>query len=133
MELEEKISPQKILYKEECFAIQGAVFEVYRELGHGFLESVYQECLSREFVSRGILFVSQPDMPIVYKGELTGLTFRPDFVCFDKVLLELKSVKETNAEHRAQVINYLKVSGFRLGLLINFGNHPRATVERIIL
>lgn len=124
---------EKILYKEECFAIQGAVFEVYREMGCGFLEAVYQECLEREFRRAGIPFKSQVELCLFYKGELLHQTYRPDFICHDKIIIELKAVKETTPEHRAQVFNYLKATGTRLGLLVNFGHTPRATVERIIL
>ena len=124
----------KILYKEECYLIQGAIFEVYRELGCGFAEVVYQEALTKEFLFRNILYnKSQPNVMISYKGEALGLTFRPDFICFDKIILELKATKETSEEFKAQLINYLKISGFRLGLLVNFGHYPRVTVERIIL
>jgi GxxExxY protein len=125
--------PEKILFKDECWAIQGAVFEVYREMGRGFLEAVYQECLDREFCRLGIPFKSQVELVLAYKGEPLRQTFRPDFVCYDKIILEIKALKETTPEHRAQVFNYLRATGLRLGLLINFGHYPKATVERIIL
>jgi GxxExxY protein len=128
-----QISQHKILYKEESYAIQGAVFEVYKELGYGFLESVYQECLGKEFSVRGIPYVKQVDLPVLYKGEPVNLTYRVDFICYEKIMLELKAVQMIKNEHRAQLMNYLKISGLRLGLLINFGTCPRATVERIIL
>ena len=102
-------------------------------MGSGFLEAVYQECLEREFRRAGIPSQSQVELCLSYKGEPLRQTYRPDFVCFAKIILELKAVKDTTAEHRAQVFNYLKATGFRLGLLINFGHSPRATVERIIL
>jgi GxxExxY protein len=124
---------EKILYKEECYAIQGAVFSVYGEMGTGFLEAVYQECLSREFIGRGIPFQSQTELKLSYKGEFLSQTYKPDFICYGKIIIEIKSVKEINDEHRAQVFNYLKATGFRLGLLINFGHYPKATVDRIIL
>jgi GxxExxY protein len=124
---------EKILYKEECYAIQGAIFEVYREMGHGFLEAVYQECLEREFLRAGIPFQSQVELTLSYKGETLRQTYRPDFICHDKIIIELKAVKEVAPEHRAQVFNYLKATKYRLGLLVNFGHYPKATVERIIL
>ena len=124
---------EKILYKEECYAIQGAIFEVYREMGSGFLESVYQKCLARELASRDVPFVEQASLSLVYKGEKLAQVYKPDFICYDKIILEIKAVKETSDEQRAQVFNYLKATGLRLGLLVNFGHYPRATVERIAL
>lgn len=122
----------QILYREESYLIQGAIFEVYKEIGVGFLEAVYQECLKREFALRNIPFFSQPDLEIAYKGETLPLAYRPDFVCFSKIILELKTVKEITDEHRAQLHNYLRISGFRLGLLVNFGHHPREAIERVV-
>lgn len=124
---------RKLLHKEESFLIQGAIFEVYRELGCGFIEAVYQEALAREFTLRNIPFISQTEMTIKYEGFVLNQIYRPDFVCYDKIILELKAVKEIVDEHRAQLHNYLKVSELHLGLLINFGHYPRATVERIVL
>lgn len=123
---------EKILYKQECYVVQGAVFEVYREMGYGFLEAVYHECLAREFRIAGIPYKSQVDLSLCYKGEMLRQTYKADFIVYDKIILELKATKETTADHRAQVSNYLKATGYRLGLLINFGHIPRATVERII-
>ncbi len=123
----------KILYKEECFLIQGAIFEVYRELGCGFTEGVYQGALTKEFELREIPYKSQSEMTIEYKGFVLNQVFRPDFLCFGKIILELKATKDTCEEHKAQLLNYLKVSKLRLGLLVNFGHYPRATVERVIL
>jgi GxxExxY protein len=124
---------EKLFLKEESFLIQGAVFEVYRELGCGFIEAVYQEALAREFTVRNIPFVAQSEMTIEYKGFVLNQIYRPDFVCYEKLILELKAVKDTVDEHKAQLHNYLKVSKLHLGLLINFGHYPRATVERIVL
>ena len=122
-----------ILYKDESYAIQGAAFEVYHEMGNGFLEAVYQECLEREFERLHIPFRAQPELPLQYKGTLLSMTYKPDFICYDKIIVELKAIKDVTAEHRAQVFNYLKTSHLRLGLLINFGHYPKSTVERIIL
>jgi GxxExxY protein len=124
---------EKILYKEESYAIQGAVYDVYREMGCGFLEAVYQECLEKEFHRRNIPFTPQAELLISYKGEKLLQTYKPDFVCYDKIIVELKAIKEVGEEHRAQVFNYLRASGMRLGLLVNFGHFPKATVERIVL
>ena len=123
----------KILYKEECFAIQGAIFEVYQTMGCGFLEAVYQECLTIEFQHRNIPFVCQEPQELKYKNEKLHIAYQPDFICYEKIILELKAIKDTGDEHRAQLLNYLKATGMRLGLLVNFGHYPRATIERIIL
>ena len=124
---------EKILYKEEAFLIQGAIYDVYREMGCGFLEGVYQECLEKEFRKRGILYKAQPELNIIYKGETLLQKFKPDFVCYDKIVLELKAVKETAPEHKAQLFNYIKASGLKLGLLVNFGHFPKVQIERLAL
>jgi len=129
----EKDVHEKILYKDECFVIQGAIFDVYREMGAGFLEAVYQECTLREFSARKIPCVAQPELSLLYKGTILTQKYRPDFICYEKIILELKAVKDVNDEQRAQVFNYLKATRFRLGLLVNFGHFPKATVERIII
>ena len=130
---EREIDKDSLLYRTECYAIQGAVFEVYREMGCGFLEAVYQECMERELRNRGIPFTAQQELHLSYKGKLLTQTYKPDLVCHEKIIVELKALKEIANEHRAQVFNYMKVSGLRLGLLVNFGHYPKATVERIIL
>lgn len=122
----------EILFKDECYAIQGAIFEVYREMGCGFLESVYQECLERELRSRNIPFINQPDLRLTYKGDLLQQTFKPDLICYSQIIVELKAVKAIAPEHIAQVINYLKATGMKLGLLVNFGDYPKATVQRLV-
>ena len=130
---ERKTKNIKIIYKEECFDIQGAVFDVYREMGCGFLESVYQECLEKEFTKRNIPFEAQQKLNIYYKKEKLNQFYKPDFICYDKIIIELKAVKEIIPEHKAQILNYLKASGIKLGLLINFGNYPKATIKRFVL
>jgi GxxExxY protein len=122
-----------ILFREECYQIQGAVFEVYREMGCGFLEAVYQECLENELSKQGIPFVTHPELRLIYKGDLLRQTYIPDIVCHQSIIVELKALASTTGEHKAQVLNYLKATGMRLGLLVNFGCHPKATVERIVL
>lgn len=122
-----------LIFEEETFAIRGAVFEVYREMGCGFLEAVYQECLEKELISRGIPHVSQQELKLAYKGTLLQQSYKPDLICYEQIILELKAVKEIAPEHKAQVINYLKASNLKLGLLINFGSHPKAQIERFAL
>lgn len=122
-----------MMYKDECYLIQGAVFEVYREMGSGFLEAVYQECLAREFKKREIPFVAHPELKIFYQGEALQQIYIPDFICYRAIILEIKALSVTTEKHKAQLLNYLKATGMRLGLLVNFGNHPKATVERLVL
>jgi len=106
---------------------------VYSEMICGFLESVYQECLESELQRRGIPFESQQALTLHYKGEQLKQTFKPDLICYGKIIIELKAVKDLEKEHEAQVFNYLKVSSYRLGLLVNFGHYPKVKVKRIIL
>jgi GxxExxY protein len=126
-------SHTQIFFKDECYSIQGAVFDVYREMGCGFLEAVYQECLEKEFLNRGIPFVAHKELRLTYKGEPLRQIYKPDLICYDSIIVELKALSATTGEHKAQVLNYLKATGMRLGLLVNFGCHPKATVERIVL
>ncbi|SCZ87025.1 GxxExxY protein [Nitrosomonas mobilis] len=124
---------EKILYREEVFAIQGAIFDVYREMGCGFLEAVYQECLAKELRQRGVPFQPQKELILTYKGQALEQRYKPDFICFDKIIVELKAVTELGKAHKAQLFNYLKATGLKLGLLVNFGHYPKAQIERIIL
>ena len=121
-----------IVFKEESYGIIGACFEVYKEKGCEFLEAVYQECLEIELNLRGITFVHQPSLELQYKGQKLRTQYQPDLICFGKIIVELKAVSGLADEHRAQVHNYLKATGHRLGLLINFGHFPRVEIERII-
>ena len=121
-----------ILYQEECYAIVGAAMEVYREMGSGFLEAVYQEALELELEARGIPFSAQPALAISYKGQPLKKEYVPDLVCFEKVLLELKALDRLSGTEEAQILNYLKASGFRLGLLINFGSPRTLEWKRFI-
>jgi len=122
----------EILYKEECYRINGACFQVYLDKGCGFSESVYQECMGIEFGLQGIPFLEKPSLGIAYKGQQLQRTFEPDFVCYQTIIVELKAVSILLDIHRAQVHNYLKAGGYRLGLLVNFAHHPNAEIERII-
>ena len=122
----------EIVYKEESYQIIGACFEVYNEMGGGFLEAVYQECLAIEFRLRPIPFLAQHELMLRYKGESLDSTYKPDFICHERIIVELKAVTELMDKHRAQVHNYLKATGYRLGLLVNFGQHPKLQHERIV-
>ena len=123
----------RVLYADEVFRIQGAIFEVNQAMGSGFLEGVYQECLAIEFAAREIPFVAFPPLVLTYKGQSLRQSYQPDFVCFGLVIVELKAVRELAPEHRAQVLNYLKATGLRLGLLVNFGGPAKARIERLVL
>jgi GxxExxY protein len=120
-----------LIFREESYAIRGAAFEVYRELGSGFLEPVYQKCLQHELTLQNIPFEPQKELQVHYKGKLVEKTYRPDFICYNKIIVEIKAISNVAPEHKAQVLNYLKMSGLQLGLLINFGHYPQATIDRI--
>jgi GxxExxY protein len=122
----------EIIYKEESYRIIGACFEVYKEKGCGFLEAVYQECLEFELLSAAIPFAIKPCLPISYKGKPLKQVYVPDFICYEKIILEIKSVRRLVDKHRAQVHNYLKATGLKLGLLVNFGHYPKVQTERIV-
>ena len=122
-----------LLYEDESYLIRGAAFEVYKEMGNGYVEPVYQECMEKEFTIRTIPFIAQKEVDLCYKGEPLEQRYKPDFICFEKIIVELKAVKKLTDEHMAQVMNYLKATGMRLGLLINFGHYPGIQIERIVL
>ena len=122
-----------IIYKLESYEIMGACFEVYKEKGSGFLESVYQECLEIELGERKVPFKFQPELSLAYKGRPLKSKFKPDFICYDKIVLELKAVTALADEHRAQVQNYLRAAKIKLGLLVNFSHYPKLEYERIAL
>ena len=113
--------------------ILGACFEVYREKGCGFLEDVYQECLEIEFDIREIPFVCKPPLAIEYKGRPLRRHYEPDFVCFEKVILEIKAAKTIEDSHRAQLINYMRATNTSIGLLVNFGHYPKVQHERFVI
>lgn len=121
-----------LIYREEVYEIVGACFEVYNEIGSGFLEEVYQQALGYELHLRSIPYVAKPKLEIRYKGILISKTYEPDFVVYEKMILELKAVSALAAEHRAQVHNYLKASSFKVGLLVNFGKPGDLEYERIV-
>ncbi|MCK5494337.1 MAG: GxxExxY protein [Candidatus Omnitrophica bacterium] len=106
---------------ERTYKVIGAAIEVHKELGCGFLEAVYQEALGREFAIQKIPFKEQPITKILYKGEHLNKIYQPDFVCLDEVIVEIKAIQNLTARDEAQIINYLKATGFKVGLLINFG------------
>ena len=123
----------EIVCKEESYAIMGACFEVYKEKGCGFLEAVYQECLEIEFEMQSLPAVPQPRLELNYKGRPLKQEYIPDFICYGKIVVELKAVSALTDEHRAQVHNQLRATGHKLGLLVNFGHYPQLEYERIVL
>ena len=107
--------------KNECFQIIGCAMEVQRELGNGFLEAVYQEALSIEFNAKNIPNKAQANIDIFYKERLLDKKYISDFICFEEIIIELKVVEKLKSEHYAQLLNYLKATNCKLGILINFG------------
>ena len=122
-----------IIYKEESYKIVGAAFNVYNKLGHGFLEAVYQEALELEFKKQSIPYEREKELKITYDGVELKATYKADFVCYGKIIVELKAVSYLEDSHRAQVYNYLRATGFKLGLLMNFGNTDELEKERIVV
>jgi GxxExxY protein len=120
----------ELIFREESYKIMGACFEVYKNKGCGFLEGVYQECLAIEFASQNIPFISQPKIELEYKGTKLKQYFEPDFICFDKIIVEIKAVSKLAKEHKAQTINYLHAINFELALLVNFAHFPMVEHER---
>jgi len=120
-----------LIFKEECYAIIGACFEVYKDKRCGFHEPVYQECLSIEFEHSQIPAIPQPVLSLAYRGRVLAQTFLPDFLCYEKIIVALKAVTQLVDAHRAQLLNYLKAGSFELGLLVNFGHYPKLEYERI--
>ncbi len=123
----------EILYKDESYRIIGACFEVYNQKGFGFTEPIYQECLQVELGLQEIPFVAQPEIQLDYKGQLRTQFFKPDFICFGKIIVEIKTVSAFIDAHRAQAINYLNAMNFELALLVNFGAFPKLTYERLAM
>ena len=122
---------QEIVYQKESYQIIGACFEVYNQKGFGFSEAVYQECLAIEFELQGVPFVEQPAMHLEYKGRVLDQFYKPDFVCFEKIIVELKAVSSIVDAHISQTLNYLSATKFELALLVNFGEYPKLNYKRI--
>ncbi|MCY1632895.1 GxxExxY protein [Marinifilum sp. D737] len=114
------LAQQRVLFKEECFQIIGACMAVHSELGCGFLEAVYQEALEIELKKKSIPYNRKEKLNIYYKDHLLHKQYIADFICHDEIILELKAVKQMEDIHHAQILNYLKATNKKLGLLINF-------------
>lgn len=126
-------SANRLIYSEESYAVIGAAMDVYYRLGCGFLERVYQEVLALEFGLRKILFTAQTRLPIKYKGYVLNRKYRADFVCFEKIIVEIKGQTALVAVDWAQSLNYLKASQYRDGLLFNFGSARNLEKKRMII
>jgi len=111
----------QLLYKDETYTIIGAAMEVHKEMGAGFLEAVYQETLALEFHLRNVPFVQQKPLALTYKGKLLQQRYIPDFIVYEQIVVEIKALKQLGPNEEAQLLNYLKATGLRVGLLLNFG------------
>ena len=115
------MSAADLIYKIESYKIIGAAMEVHRELGSGFLEAIYQEALALEFERNDIPYKQEAKLEVNYKGQTLLKYYEADFICYDKIIVETKAINELIGKHESQVINYLKATNCKLGLLINFG------------
>ncbi len=122
----------ELILKDEVYAIIGAAIEVHRVLGRGFLEAVYQEALHIELSNRSIPFESQKRLRIEYKGTPLRANYLADLVCYDQIIVELKALDHLSGREEAQIINYLKATGMRVGLLINFGSSGKLEWKRFV-
>ncbi len=124
---------ENLIYEQETYQIRRAAFEVYKEMSNGYLESVYQECMEKELTLNNIHHEPRKQLYIYYKGEPLEQKYIPDLVCFEKIIVELKATKEITNEHKAQLLNYLKTTGMKVGLLINFGHYPGVEIVRMAM
>ena len=121
-----------VIFPQESYNIIGAAMKVHSALGCGFTEKVYQDALAVEFSISSIPFQREVELHVVYNDVELPTTFIPDFICYDKIIVELKAVRELDDMHRSQAYNYAKVSGYQLALLINFGE-PSLKYERLVV
>lgn len=122
-----------LIYREEVFQIIGAAIEVHKVLGRGFLEAVYQEALEYELSLRKIPFVFQQPLKIQYKTHILSKEYIADLICFNSIIVELKALQRLTGQEESQIINYLKATGMRVGLLINFGSSGKLEWKRLVL
>jgi GxxExxY protein len=118
---------------DEVYAIIGAALTVRKELGVGFLEAVYQEALAIEFQHQGIPFSSQPPLTIHYKGQALRKEYVADFLCHEKIIVEIKAISKLSGNELAQLLNYLKATGLKVGVLINFGSMGELEWKRVVV
>jgi GxxExxY protein len=122
----------ELLLKDEVFAIIGAAIEVHRELVPGFLEAVYQEAMEIELADRNIPFLAQEPLTIRFKTRILKKRYEPDLLCYNQVIAELKAANQLCSADEAQLLNYLKATGLRVGLLINFGSVGKLEWKRYV-
>ena len=122
----------ELLLKEEVYAVVGVAIEVHRELGSGFLEPVYQEAMEMELAERTIPFLAQQALSIRYKGRVLVKQYVPDLVCYDQIIGELKALDRLSGTEESQLLNYLKASGLRVDLLVNFGSQGKLEWKRFV-
>ena len=122
----------ELIFKEEVFAIVGAAIEVHKELGPGFLEPVYHEAMILELSGQKVPFQSEVALSISYKQQSLQQKYRADFICFDQIIVELKALQHLSGKEEAQVLNYMKATGLRVGVLINFGSHGKLEWKRLV-
>ena len=122
-----------LIFKDESFKIMGACFDVYKTMGCGFLEAVYQECLEEELKLKNIPFTSQKEIILNYKGKILTQKYRPDFICFGKIIVGIKAISNIVDEHKARILNYLNATKYKLGILVNFGHSPKLEYKRMVL
>jgi GxxExxY protein len=122
----------ELLLKDEVYAIVGAAIEVHRELGPGFLEAVYQEALELELARRQLPFVPRQTLPVFYKGQRLKKEYEADLICYQQIIVELKALDRLSGREEAQLLNYLKATGLRVGLLINFGSVGKLEWQRFV-
>ena len=121
-----------LLLKDEVYQIIGCAFEVYNDLGCGFLEPIYQEALEMELTDKGIAYEAQKRLQIFYKGRPLQKEYIADLIIIDQIVVELKAEERLMPRDEAQLINYLKATHLRVGLLINFGAHPKLEWKRLV-
>lgn len=124
---------ENLIYKEEVFDIVGAAIEVHKVLGNGFLEPVYQESLEIEFALRKVPFEAQKRLKLFYKNIELKKEYIPDFVCYEKIIVEIKAIERLTNIEFAQIINYLHTTKFKVGVLINFGSHGKLEWKRFVV
>lgn len=123
----------ELLYKDEVYTIVGAAMEVYNQLGPGFGEAIYQDAMEIEAESRNIPSVPQQDVFVFYKGQKLKNFFKPDLICYEKIVVELKALDQLTSREETQLLNYLKATGLPVGLLINFGRERDLEWKRMVL
>jgi len=121
----------ELMLKDEVHAVVGCAIEVLNTLGHGLLEKPYENALVVEFVSRGIEYQQQPRLDVIYKGEKVGI-YIPDLIAFEQIVIDTKTVDRIGNHELGQMLNYLKITGLKVGLILNF-KHRKLEWKRVVL